>query len=404
MMLALEMFRSLPRTAAGKAMGGRMPGLLSRLRRPAAAGHHRRAAGPTGRAGRGSAPGCPGICGSDLGALSGKTSLYFSAVVSLPFVPGHEIVAELARRLRGPAGRHPRGRRPGAHLRRPRRRAVRRLRDRRHQPVHPDHRRPPRARPADRLLPGHRRRLGPGLAAHRSQLHVVPEGYSDEQALLIEPVACAVHTALRRRRPRERPGAGQRRRLGRACSPRWRCASSPRPARSSWSPSTATSASSRSSSARPRWSRRTRCCAGYAASTGAFQLKPEFSAPYLLGGVDVAVDAVGSKQSLETALHATRAGGRVVLSGMPAPRRPLGRVVPRAGGRRHLRLGATRARRPTAVRPSRSPPSWSPHDAVARIAKSVGQLSAAPLAGGPRPRPLGRPPRHRQGRLRPRGG
>ncbi len=38
-------------------------------------------------------------------------------------------------------------------------------------------------------------------------------------------------------------------------------------------------------------------------STGAFQLKPEFSAPYLLGGVDVAVDAVGSKQSLETALQ-----------------------------------------------------------------------------------------------------
>jgi threonine dehydrogenase-like Zn-dependent dehydrogenase len=53
-------------------------------------------------------------------------------------------------------------------------------------------------------------------------------------------------------------------------------------------------------------------------STGAFQLKPEFSPPYLLGGVDVAVDAVGSRQSLETALNATRAGGRVVLSGMPA--------------------------------------------------------------------------------------
>ena len=53
-------------------------------------------------------------------------------------------------------------------------------------------------------------------------------------------------------------------------------------------------------------------------TTGAFQVKPEFGSPYLLGGVDVAVDAVGNKQSLETALHATRAGGRVVLSGMPA--------------------------------------------------------------------------------------
>jgi threonine dehydrogenase-like Zn-dependent dehydrogenase len=34
--------------------------------------------------------------------------------------------------------------------------------------------------------------------------------------------------------------------------------------------------------------------------------------------VDVAVDAVGSRASVETVLHATRAGGRVVLAGMPA--------------------------------------------------------------------------------------
>ena len=33
--------------------------------------------------------------------------------------------------------------------------------------------------------------------AHRSQMHVVPEGYSDEQAVLIEPLACAVHAAMR---------------------------------------------------------------------------------------------------------------------------------------------------------------------------------------------------------------
>ena len=53
-------------------------------------------------------------------------------------------------------------------------------------------------------------------------------------------------------------------------------------------------------------------------ATGAFLVKPELGPSYLLGGVDVAVDAVGSKQSLETAVNATRAGGRVVLSGMPA--------------------------------------------------------------------------------------
>ena len=38
----------------------------------------------------------------------------------------------------------------------------------------------------------------------------------------------------------------------------------------------------------------------------------------LLGGVDVGVDAVGSTSSLDTVLRSTRAGGRVVLSGMPS--------------------------------------------------------------------------------------
>ena len=38
----------------------------------------------------------------------------------------------------------------------------------------------------------------------------------------------------------------------------------------------------------------------------------------LLGGVDVAIDAVGLGGSLDPALRSTRAGGRVVLSGMPA--------------------------------------------------------------------------------------
>jgi threonine dehydrogenase-like Zn-dependent dehydrogenase len=56
---------------------------------------------------------------------------------------------------------------------------------------------------------------------------------------------------------------------------------------------------------------------GVRRSTQAFHVKPQFGSSYLLGGVDVAIDAVGSKQSLETALHATKAGGRVVMSGMP---------------------------------------------------------------------------------------
>ena len=69
------------------------------------------------------------------------------------------------------------------------------------------------------------------LSVHRSQLHVVPEGYSDEQALLAEPVACAVHTARRAAiKPGDRVLVSAPGRSG--CWPRWPCASSPTPARS----------------------------------------------------------------------------------------------------------------------------------------------------------------------------
>jgi threonine dehydrogenase-like Zn-dependent dehydrogenase len=53
-------------------------------------------------------------------------------------------------------------------------------------------------------------------------------------------------------------------------------------------------------------------------ATRAYRLNPERGSPYLLGGVDVALDCVGTKSSLDLALRTTRAGGRVVLAGMPA--------------------------------------------------------------------------------------
>ena len=316
MMLALEMFRSLPRTAAGKAMGSRMPGILSgfaaplrlvtidppRVDRPGWARLRSRLSG---------------ICGSDLGALSGKTSLYFSAVVSLPFVPGHEVVAELLDDCEDlPAGTRvvldpvlgcpARGVDPcdacaaGANNR------------------------------CSRITVGH---LSPGLqtgfckdtgggwgqqlVAHRSQMHPVPEGYSDEQALLIEPVACAVHTALRAGiGPNDRvliSGAGS---VGlfatlaiRSLTPAGEILVV---AKHGHQREIALDFGATEVVAPGEVLRRVR------RTTGAFQLEPELSSPYLLGGVDVSLDAVGSKQSLETALHATRAGGRVVLSGMPA--------------------------------------------------------------------------------------
>ena len=159
---------------------------------------------------------------------------------------------------------------------------------------------------------------GQQLAAHRSQLHVVPEGFSDEQAILIEPVACAVHTALRSGvRSGDRvlvSGAGS---VGLFATLALRELTDAGEiivvAKHAHQKELAREFGATEVVAPGEVLRRVR------RSTGAFQLEPEFSSAYLLGGVDVAVDAVGSKQSLETSLQATRAGGRVVLSGMPAP-------------------------------------------------------------------------------------
>ena len=215
MMLALEMFRSLPRTVAGKAMGARMPGILSgyaaplrlvtidppKVDRPGWARLRSRLSG---------------ICGSDLGALSGKTSA---------LLLGGRVAAVRAR---------PRGRRRAARATARTCRPAPGSSSTRCSPA------PPAASSRARTAsPGHTNRcsritvghLAPGLqtgfckdtgggwgqqlVAHRSQMHVVPEGWSDEQALLMEPLSCAVHTALRAGVTRERPGAGQRRRIGR---------------------------------------------------------------------------------------------------------------------------------------------------------------------------------------------
>jgi threonine dehydrogenase-like Zn-dependent dehydrogenase len=365
-MLALEMFRSLPRTVAGKAMGGRIPIVGSvtmplrlvtidppKVDRPGWAPLRTRLSG---------------ICGSDLGALSGKTSLYFSAVVSLPFVPGHEVVADLAADCEDlPKGTRvvidsvltcaARGVEPctdcaaGATNR------------------------------CSRITVGH---LAPGLqtgfckdtgggwgqqlVAHRSQMHVVPEGYSDEQAVLIEPLACAVHAALRAGvRDNDRvlvSGAGSVGLLTtlalRELTPAGEIIVV---AKHGLQRELALELGATEVVAPDEVLRRVRRV------TGAFQLEPDYSRAFLLGGVDVAVDAVGSKESLETSLHATRAGGRVVLSGMP-PAADLS-----AAWFRELEVVGSYASASKETPDGRGAfeiaTELAGHDAVARLAKSV---------------------------------
>jgi threonine dehydrogenase-like Zn-dependent dehydrogenase len=316
MILALEMFRSVSRLVAAKAVGGRMPGILSGPAAPLRLVNREQPVATR--------PGwarirvlLSGICGSDLGALSGRTSLYFSGVVSMPFVPGHEVVGELMDDCDDlPAGTRvvldsvltcaTRGVEPCASCREG---ATNRC---------------------DRITVGH---LAPGLqtgyckdtgggwsqvfVAHRSQLYAVPDTLSDEQAVLVEPLACAVHTALRARVSR-----GDHVLVSGAGSVGLFTTLALRQLTPAGDITVVAKHGHQRDLAREFGATDVvvpdEALRGVRRSTRAFHVRGELGRSYLLGGVDIAVDAVGSKRSLEQALHATRAGGRVVLSGMPA--------------------------------------------------------------------------------------
>jgi threonine dehydrogenase-like Zn-dependent dehydrogenase len=96
---ALEVYRSLPRYVAARAVGNRLPGLLAGPITPLRLVHRDAPRLPGGREGNAAGwvrvrPRLSGICGSDLATLHGHTSLYFTPLVSMPFVPGHEVVGE----------------------------------------------------------------------------------------------------------------------------------------------------------------------------------------------------------------------------------------------------------------------------------------------------------------------
>jgi len=132
-----------------------------------------------------------GICGSDLATIDGQASRYFEALVSFPFIPGHEVVGETAdgtRVVLEPVlGPETRGEVPAW----------------------------PGAAQADGNDYGHLAAgtLEPGLqtgsctstgggwseifAAHKSQLHPVADGLTDEAAVMIEPAAAGIHAVLR---------------------------------------------------------------------------------------------------------------------------------------------------------------------------------------------------------------
>jgi threonine dehydrogenase-like Zn-dependent dehydrogenase len=134
-------------------------------------------------------PRLSGICGSDLATVDGRSSRYFEPIVSFPFTPGHEVVGDLED-----------GRRvvviPVLHC------VTRGI----NPPC--DMCRAGRINLCERVAFGD---IEPGLqcgfcestgggwseemVVHPAQLVEVPEDLTDEQAVLVEPLACAVHAA-----------------------------------------------------------------------------------------------------------------------------------------------------------------------------------------------------------------
>lgn len=250
-------------------------------------------------------PRLTGICGSDLATVEGRSSRYFEPLVSFPFVPGHEVVGtdEEGRRLAiepvlGPAARE--------------------------EPL------PfPGAAPGDGddygyLLGGTIEDgiqigfcsstgggWGEALVAHQSQLHPVPDEFSDEAAVMLEPAAGGVHAALKAQVEEGASvavlGAGT---MGLCSLAALR---------------SLTSAGTVIVTAKYPHQRDLAEALGADIVVDSREVRRavrRFSGcrmlgSYLSGGVDITIDAVGNPASIADAIAITRPRGRVVLLGMP---------------------------------------------------------------------------------------
>ena len=250
-------------------------------------------------------PRLTGICGSDLATVEGRSSRYFEPLVSFPFVPGHEVVGMDDHGLRvalepvlGPAARDEPLPFPGA------------------APGDgDDYGYLLGGRIEDGIQIGFCSSTGGGwgeaLVAHQSQLHPVPDHFSDEAAVMLEPAAGGVHAAMK---ARVAPGASVAV-LG--AGTMGLCSLAALRSLTSAGTIIATAkyphqrdlatAFGADIVVEPREVRRAvrRFC-------GCRML-----GDYLSGGVDITIDAVGSPASVAEAIAITRPRGRVVLLGMP---------------------------------------------------------------------------------------
>jgi threonine dehydrogenase-like Zn-dependent dehydrogenase len=262
-----------------------------------------------------------GICGSDLGTLSSENSPYFSPITSPPFVLGHEVVGVVTednghfrageRVVLEPAlGCAARGVDPPCPY----------CASGRHNLCL----NVAKGTIAQGIQTGFCRDTGGGwsegtLVAHPSQLHRVPEDVPDEAAVAIEPLACAVHAALKAN-PKEDEtalviGAGSvglfvvaalRQLTG---AERIICVAKHERQRKEALRLGATDA------VHPK-----EIYAALPAMLGTQVYKPEIGKPVVMGGAEKVFECVGSARTMEDAVRLTRPGGEATLVGMPCAR------------------------------------------------------------------------------------
>ncbi len=263
-----------------------------------------------------------GICGSDLATITAKGSPYFSPFTSCPFVFGHEVAGEIAE-----IGPQVEGYDVGDRV------VI--------EPVLPCEIRGivqkcrqcqqghyagcenvARGEISAGVQTGYCRDTGGGwskyFAAHKNQLHRVPDDVPDEIAVLIEPFACALHGVLQANLKDADEililGAGTIglltlaaiRHLGRGNRiyvigkhQHQQKLARELGADVVFAPSKAT-------------------YRDFCQLTQAESYQPELGKPVILGGVDVTFDCVASADTIDDSLRMTRSGGQVMLVGMPA--------------------------------------------------------------------------------------
>ena len=265
-----------------------------------------------------------GICGSDLATITAKGSPYLAPLTSMPFVLGHEVVGavgEVGRRV----DRVKMGDRvvlqPALGC------AVRGIDPRCVQCEAGSAalcRNVARGDISAGIQTGYCRDTGGGFSggfvAHQSQLYPVPAAISDRAAVLIEPFSCALHGALRveigKRDTALVLGCGAIGLLTIAALRATRCAArifavARHAHQQEWAKRLgADELLPAGGSLRERYDAWAKAC-------GAEVHDPELGKPTVVGGFDTVLDCVGSPASIDDSIRFTRAGGVMVLIGMP---------------------------------------------------------------------------------------